>query len=50
MIRFSHEANSWQQCSQDTGYRWININPQRARWMFDCGLHLVEFRYRTFKN
>jgi hypothetical protein len=35
MIRFNHEANSWQACySYDP--TWHNITPQEARYLFNA--------------
>lgn len=35
MIRFSHEANSWQFKAILGTNKWINITPAEARWLVD---------------
>jgi hypothetical protein len=36
MIRFSHEANSWQFLSMHfIDGQWMNISPDDARWLVD---------------
>lgn len=45
MIRFSHEANSWQYLIEYTHYpnlnRWVNCSWRLARNCFDCGFNIL---------
>jgi hypothetical protein len=41
MIRFSHEANSWQATSFYTPDKWINITPAQARQAYDYWMYTI---------